>query len=646
MSKVLELTNKLIEASKAYYTGNPIMSDAEFDTELERLKTLEKETGISYEFSPTRRVGYEVDSIDVLKLDHPMLSLDKVHTIDEIKKFANGKRIVVTEKLDGNSMTARYENGVLVSLCSRGNGESGNNLMHHAHNIKWLPYLIPHSGTYVIDGECIITNDDFAEINKDKKFANSRNCVSGTLNSLDGNLSKERRLAFVAWNVIKNDKYGTGEDLNSKFLRQRLSDAEALGFEIVPCSAISVDEIEDTIAEFKHSHRGYPIDGAVVSFNDMEYGMSLDRTSKFFRHSVAYKYEDEVAVTKLVNIELSCGKNKLTPVAVFEPVELDGTIVERASLHNATIMKGFEFGIGDEIEVFKSNMIIPQVRENLTRSNTFVAQTTCPDCGAPIEIVKLNATEEFVCSNEQCPSKLLRRLSHFVSRDAMNIDGLSEQTLEKFVELGWVLDYKDIYSLKDHYIQAINLDGFGKKSIDKLLDAIEKSRTTTLSRFLYSLSIPLIGRTACKAIEEYVAKNTDGTFGAFIDISDKSYIWSTIEGFGTKMCDSMRSYFRENKDMVVELAELMTFETKTTKVGNSLEGLTFVVTGSVEVFKNRKELQVKIEELGGKVVGSVSANTSYLINNDVESSSSKNKKAKSLGIPIISEQDFISKILS
>lgn len=638
------LIAELNTASKAYYeTGHTIMDDAEFDTKLEQLKDLEERTGVVLSDSPTQNVGYSIaDKINKEELDHPMLSLDKVHEVGEIMSFLNGRAGYMSIKLDGNSITARYENGKLVGLHSRGNGVIGNDLMLHAASFKNLPLEIPMSGTFIVDGEAIIAKDDFEKINaklpEDEKFANPRNLVAGTLSLLDSKVSSERQLKFVAWNLIqademRNDFYGN------------LMICESQGFDVVPWysltdsyySEITIKNALEILKKLAERHQ-YPMDGAVITFADVAYGKSLGRTEKFFRHSIAYKYEDETAETTLTDIEWSVGKTKITPVAHFKPVILDGTTVTKASLHNVSIFKNFKLGVGDKVTVYKSNMIIPQLKENITQSNTCTIPVTCPCCGAPTEIMCQNASEELICTNPSCDAKFLNRLKHFVSRDAINIEGMSEATLQKFIDLEFVSSFKDIYHLGDHYAELIKIEGFGKKSIDKLLNSIEKSRNTTLSRLIYALSIPLVGKTVSKALETNLGKDE------FLKVAYLlGFRGVKIDKIGNEITLSLDSYFRDHKDEFFDLLKEFTIteSSSNTSTNSGIAGKTFVITGSVERFKNRNELKDKIENLGGKVASAVSAKTDYLINNDINSKSSKNQKAKTLNIPIITEEDFL-----
>lgn len=645
--RLKELTEQLNKASYEYYnTGQPIMEDSEFDTLLNELQRLEAETNYTLPDSPTQNAGSKVTKGQKkIKHEHLMLSLDKIHTIEEIKEFMNNKTCLASVKLDGLTVSATYINGNLTRLESRGNGEEGTDIMIHKNSIKGLPLHINHTGKYVVDGECIVPYDKFEEINaklsEDDKFSNPRNMASGSLNLLDSNISAKRGLKFIVWNVIEDSK----DFSNSMMINFQI--AEDLGFTIVPhlpnlilSNNKALECILEQIKELVNKNY-YPMDGCVLSYDDIEYGKSLGRTGHHFKHSIAYKYEVDDVETTLTNIEWTMGKTgQLTPVAIFTPVEIEGSIVERASLHNISICKSLELGIGNTITVYKANLIIPQLRDNLTRSNTFEIPDICPICGGKTEIVKDNDSEVLICTNSDCKGKLLGQLSHFVSKNSINIDGLSEQTLQKFIELGWVNSFQDIMNLKDHVVEMYKLDGFGKKSVDKLLKAIENSRKTTLDRFIYSLSIPLIGRSASKTI----SKHFSGDYDKFHDALFDEFNFTHLDDFGETMNNSIHKWYSENKHLMRELVHEFEFETENNSYGVDLSGKTFVITGSLLHYKNRDELVNVIESRGGKVSGSVSAKTSYLINNDTESNSSKNKKAKQLNIPIISEQDFINMI--
>lgn len=648
--KMRELIGELNRASYAYYnTGHPIMDDAEFDYMLDELQRLEMECGAIFPDSPTINAGSKVAK-EQKKIvhEHPMLSLNKIHSIDEIKKFAHNEYITASIKLDGLSVSATYINGKLTRLETRGNGDVGTDIMIHKNSIKGLPKKIQHYGKYVVDGECIVTYKDFEKINAtlsdNEKFSNPRNMASGSLNLLDSNISSKRGLNFVVWNVIEDSDYFKND------MKWNFDTAKDLGFVVVPhvclhrCSDLI---LKDVLLQMKEEAKvnEYPMDGVVFSYTDITYGKSLGRTRHHFNAATAYKFEDEMYETTLTNIEWNTSKSGLVnPVAVFKPIDLDGAITTRATLHNISYIENLQLGVGDTIQVYRSNMVIPKVHDNLTRSNTWVLPNKCPSCGSNVEVHNENGSKTLHCTNDiNCPAKLLGKLSHFSSKNAANIDGLSEQTLQKFIELGWLNSFKDIYHLSEHKSEMMKLEGFGKKSVEKLLDAIEKSRSITLDRFIYSLSIPLIGRSASKTIAKYF--NYDFKEWYHIGIS-QPFRYTLLDDFGETMQNSIYK-FAVNMNMIIDLADEFTFEKVEEKSSNSnadLSELTFCITGSLNHYKNRNELVETIEGLGGKVSGSISAKTNYLINNDKESKSSKNIKAQNLGISIISEGDFLKMI--
>lgn len=638
----------LNEASNAYYnTGHPIMTDAQFDARLADLKQFEEETGFILSNSPTQNVGYKIlTELKEVEHSYPMLSLEKCHTVEELVKFANNKELVASIKLDGLTCRLTYEDGALVRAETRGNGYVGSDITEHVRHFKNVPLKINKEGTYIIDGEAIITNDDFAEINKDGEYKNSRNLASGTLAVLDTSLVAKRRLRLLGWDVIEG---GTNS------LVDNLNEAKELGFDVVPnwhIINLNPKKLDGTIIYiFDYAKdEGLPCDGIVFKFNDIEYGKSLGSTSHHFRNGIAYKAEDEVYETKLIDVEFTMGKTGvLTPTAVFEPVEIDGTTVERASLHNISILKDLNMCIGDTIEVYKANQIIPQVKRNISAEQRQYVEAIeaptidgidyCPICHGETKFVTENSSTILVCTNELCKGKLLGKLTHFVSKNAMNVDGMSESTIEKFIELDWLTCFEDIYNLKYHFYEMIEMDGFGVTSVKKLLQAIDTSKNTTLDRFIYALSIPLIGRSASKTISKYF----NGDFNRFYKVCCiDGFDFTILDDFGEAMNESINNYMNNNVVMIGNLAKEMNFEKpQAISSSNALEGKTFCITGSLNHFTNRDEAKEKIESAGGKVSGSVSAKTSYLVNNDTASTSGKNKKAKELNIPIISEDELI-----
>lgn len=646
------MVSLLNDAAEAYYnTGNPIMSDEQFDMRLEDLRQLEEETGFVFANSPTQKVGAKVlTELKEVEHNHKMLSLDKCHSVEELIKFADGKELVASIKLDGLTVSIKYENGNLVSAETRGNGFVGSDITEHIKQFKNVPLKINKEGIYIVDGEAIITDEDFSEINKDGEFKNSRNLAAGTLSVLDTSLVAKRKLSFLVWDVIE----GGGNNLAIN-----LTEAKELGFDVVPFwfNDISTNALHpknlqsniDYVFDFA-KEEGLPCDGVVFKFNDIEYGKSLGATSHHFRNGIAYKRKDDVYETILEDVEFTMGKTGvLTPTAVFKPVEIDGTMVSRASLHNISILENLNLCIGDTIEVYKANMIIPQIKRNVSAEQrqyveaietpTIYALEYCPICHKPTEIKQDNDSKVLICTNDNCKGKLLGKLTHFVSKNAMNVDGLSEQTLEKFIELGWLTCFEDIYNLVVKASAMTKLEGFGEKSVKNLLTSINQSTHTTLDRFIYALSIPLIGRSASKTISKYF----NGNFERFYkECCVGRFDFTILDDFGDSMNESINKYLKDNIAMISRLAEYINFETpQVVSNSNSLEGETFVITGSLEHFANRDEAKEKIEAAGGKVSGSVSVKTSYLVNNDINSTSGKNKKALELGIKIITEEELI-----
>lgn len=642
---------ELNEASKAYYnTGHPIMSDLEFDYKLKELKRWEDETSIVLSNSPTHNVGAVIlDNIKEVTHKTPMLSLEKCHSVEEIEKFANGHDLVASVKLDGLTVRLTYKDGDLVLAESRGNGIVGSDVTEHVKQFTNVPLHINKEGTYVIDGEALIRLDDFAKINKNEKYKNSRNLAAGTLSSLDTSVVKDRKLSWYAWEVV--------EGLNANSFAFLLMEAQELGFDVVPFAKLTwLDMPFDKVIKLfinEAKRQNFPQDGVVFKFDDVAYGKSLGNTSHHFRNGIAYKIFNDSVETTLRDVEWSCGKTGiLTPVAIFDTVDIEGSEVSRASLHNISVMSEIlgRSWKGQRIGVYKANMIIPAVRWaeqfDASKFNDLILDVSynnipikCPICGQPTKIVKENDSEVLCCTNEACKGRLLGKLSHAASKNALNIDGLSESTIEKFINLGWLNSIHDIYYLTTHENEMKALEGFGDKSVEKLLSSIEKSRNTSLERFIYSLSIPLVGKSASKMI----AEATDYDLGKFMNIMTiyGAKYFGSIQGIGDVLISSMDNYFKKQCDKIWQLSKEFVFETKGNyKTNDLLNGKTFVITGSLNHYSNRNELKEVIESNSGKVSGSISSKTSYLINNDIDSTSSKNKKAKSLGIPIINEEDF------
>lgn len=643
LERMKELINTLNNASNAYYNQSPIMSDYEWDKLYDELATLEYATEIVLADSPTHNVGYSVaDELKEVEHNHPMLSLDKTKSIDELIEFIGNKDCFLSVKADGLTTSLHYINGKLIGAETRGDGLRGTECLQNVLTMKNVPKEIPYKDELIIDGETIIGWDIFREINnklpEDKKYKHPRNLVSGSLQLLDSKEAANRNMRFIAWRVIKGFEHKTpSEDLFK---------AKDIGFEIIPIlKSPRINQKKELvillnqIRESANSHN-IPYDGAVMAIDDYKIAESMGRTDKFFRHSMAYKYEDELFETVLTDIEWNTSKTGLiNPVAIFEPVDLNGAITTRATLHNITYIKDMMLGIGDRIRVYRSNMVIPKVHDSIDKSGNFNIPDKCPICGYPTRIAKENDSEVLMCENPDCNGKLLGKLVHAASRNALDIENLSESTIEKFINLGWLNSIKDIYHLSVHENDMKTLEGFGKKSVEKLLNSIEESRKTSLERFLYSLSVPLLGKSASKMIAEAVDYDL-GKFMNIMTIYGAKYFGS-IQGIGDVLISSMDNYFEKQCDKIWQLSKEFVFETKGNyKTNDLLNGKTFVITGSLNHYSNRNELKEVIESNGGKVSGSISSKTSYLINNDIDSTSSKNKKAKSLGIPIINEEDF------
>ena len=645
---MLGMIDILNVASEAYYNSDtPIMDDETYDMRLKDLQEFEKDTGVIFSNSPTINVGAKIlSNLPEVKHNHLMLSLDKCHSPNEIIDFSNNKELIASIKLDGMTASLLYEDGALVRAESRGNGYVGVDITEHVKKFKNVPLKINKVGTYIVDGECIITDEDFVEVNKNKEYKNSRNLVSGTLNSLDTSLVIKRKVSFMVWNVVEG---GTSNNL-----KDNLNEAKELNFDVVPFwSAINLEikKLQNTLDYiFEYATDNYlPCDGIVFKFNDIKYGKSLGNTSHHFNDGIAYKAKDDVYKTELVDIDWTMGKTGiLTPTAVFKSVKIDGTMVERASVHNVSILTSLDLHIGDTIEVFKANSVIPQVKRNISSeermmlskdSGRIVIPSKCPICGGTTEIKQDNDSQVLVCTNPHCKGKLLGKLTHFVSKNAMNIDGLSSATLEKFIELGWLTCFEDVYNLSVEENEMKKLEGFGEKSVSNLLTAIDESTNTTLDRFIYALSIPLIGRSASKEI----SKSFNGDFETFYNVCCKdTYDFTRLNDFGDAMNESINQYLKENAEMIANLSKYMNFKiVQNTPTSNSLKDKTFCITGKLNHFANRDEAKEKIESLGGKVSESVSAKTSFLVNNDINSASSKNKKAKDLNIPIITELELV-----
>lgn len=640
MKEKVKLLNK---ASRVYYQeANEIMSNYEYDKLYDELVKLEEETGITLSDSPTVRVGYEVLS-ELPKERHasPMLSLDKTKEVETLKDWLGGQLGILSWKLDGLTIVLTYEDGKLVKAVTRGNGEIGEVITNNAKVFKNVPLSIAFKGTLVVRGEAIITYSDFEKINEgiedvDAKYKNPRNLCSGSVRQLNNEITAKRNVHFMAFNLVSAEGVDFENSRNKQF-----EWLESMGFEVVERKMVTRDTMDEAVAWFAKAieTNDFPSDGLVLSYDDIAYSESLGRTAKFPRHSIAFKWRDEIKETTLKEIEWSASRTGLiNPVAIFEPVELEGTTVSRASVHNISIMEGLQLGIGDTIEVYKANMIIPQIAENKTRSSKLIIPDRCPVCGGETTIKNDNGIKSLYCINPDCLAKKIKSFTLFVSRDAMNIDGLSEATIEKLIAKGFVKELADLFHLEQYEEEIKSMEGFGQKSYDKLIASVNKAREVSIAKFVYSLGIPNIGlsnaKVICKRFNNDITLVRNADFESLV----------AIDGIGDVIADAFVKYFNkpENKVIVDDLLKEITFEKEEeTSKSQIFEGMNFVITGSVEHFKNRKEVQAVIEERGGKVTGSVTSKTTYLINNDNMSNSSKNKKAKELDIPIITEAQFV-----
>ena len=648
--RMKELIAKLNEASRAYYAEDrEIMSNFEYDALYDELTALEEETGMILAGSPTVNVGYEaVEELPKERHEKPMLSLAKTKSREELQSWLDGKEGLLSWKLDGLTIVLTYDNGKLEKAVTRGNGEAGEVITNNAKVFKNIPHAISFKGRLILRGEAVITYSDFEKVNgeiddADARYKNPRNLCSGSVRQLNNEITAKRNVRLYAFSLVSATENGMETDLGNDRENQFLFLKEQ-GFEVVEYKRVTPENIEAAVEEFAAAVKAYdvPSDGLVLTYCDMAYGASLGRTAKFPRDSIAFKWADETAETTLKEIEWSPSRTGLiNPVAVFEPVELEGTTVSRASVHNLSVMESLKLGIGDRIMVYKANMIIPQIAENLTKSGNLEIPERCPVCGAKTEISKANDAKTLICPNEECEAKKIKAFTLMVSRDALNIDGLSEATLEKFIAKGFIHEFADIFHLDCHEEEITQMEGFGEKSYRNLLDSVEKAKDTTLARFVYALGINGIGlanaKVLCKAFDDDFERLKDATVEEL----------SEVEGIGGVLAEGIRSFFRDDKRLESArrlLSQLHITKAKENENGQELAGKTFVITGSVEHFANRNEVQELIESKGGKVAGSVSGKTDYLINNDLTSTSGKNKKAKELGIPIISEEMFLKMI--
>ncbi len=644
VERIKYLADLLNRAAKAYYAEDrEIMSNQEYDALYDELQSLEGETGFQPANSPTARVGYEaVDELPKERHETPMLSLDKTKSREELREWLQGNPAILSWKLDGLTVVLTYHDGKLAKAVTRGNGEIGEVVTNNARTFKNIPLTIPFAGELVLRGEAVITYSDFEKVNAElgdteAKYKNPRNLCSGSVRQLSSEVTAGRNVRFYAFSLVSafGADFHNSRDEQFRFLAEQ-------GFDVVEHYTVTEADILDTIELFekKIEHYDVPSDGLVLTYEDIAYGQSLGRTAKFPRHSIAFKWADELRETTLKEIEWSPSRTGLiNPVAIFEPVELEGTTVSRASVHNISILRGLKLGIGDRITVYKANMIIPQIAENLTCSDSVLIPRQCPVCGGETEIRQVNEVQSLYCVNERCAAKRIKAFTLFVSRDAMNIEGLSEATLEKFVEMGFIQEYADLYHLDRYKDRIVEMDGFGEKSYNNLADSINASRNTTLPRVIYGLGIANIGVANAKMLCRHFSYDLDQLRNADVETL------STIEGVGEVIATAFVEYMqdKDNLQKIDHLLAELEVETPVVEEGSqTLAGLQFVITGSLNHFGSRNDLKEVIESKGGKVTGSVTGKTTALINNDITSNSSKNKKAKELGVPILSEDDFLA----
>lgn len=638
MKELIDILNK---AASVYYQGkDEIMSNFEYDRMYDELSALEKESGLVLAGSPTQKVGYEVLS-ELPKQTHPspMLSLDKTKQVDELSSWLGGKEGLLSWKMDGLTVVLTYENGELLNAVTRGNGVVGEVITNNAKVFKNLPVNIPFKGRMVLRGEAIITYSEFKKINallsEEEQYKNPRNLCSGSVRQLNNEITAKRNVELYAFTLVEAEgvDFKNSQQNKMEFMKEQ-------GFQTVEYKVVTAKNIYETVEWFseKVKTNDFPSDGLVLLYDDISYGESLGSTAKFPRNAIAFKWADETAQTKLTEVEWSASRTGLiNPVAIFEPVELEGTTVSRASVHNISIVKELKLGIGDTIEVYKANMIIPQIAQNLTKSGSLEIPDKCPVCGEKTSIHKENDVEVLFCENPDCLAKKIKSISLFVSRDAMNIDGMSEATIEKFISKGFLHELADLFKLNRYKDEIISMDGFGEKSYEKLVKAAETAKITTTAKFIYSLGIANIGlsnaKMVCRAFSNDLEKIRHASIDELVE----------IDGVGEIIAESFVKFFanENNNHMVDDLLDIVTLEDEENDNANDMEGMNFVITGSVNHFSNRSEVKELIEGRGGKVTGSVTSKTKYIINNDSTSNSSKNKKAKELGVQIITEDEFI-----
>ena len=647
MNRMKELVKLLSEASKAYYMEDrEIMSNFDYDKLYDELLALEEATGVILSDSPTQKVGYEVVS-SLPKEAHPspMLSLDKTKEVEALQAWLGDHEGVLSWKLDGLTVVLTYEDGVLSKAVTRGNGEIGEVITPNARTFRNIPKSIPVRSRFTVRGEAIIFYSDFDALNAtiadaEAKYKNPRNLCSGSVRQLNSEITAQRNVRFFAFSMVDPEDPELAVKVGGT-IRERFEFLRSIGFETVDYRMVTASDLPEHVRWFSDAiaSNDFPSDGLVLSFNDIAYGRSLGRTAKFPRDSIAFKWQDEEAETTLLDVEWSPSRTGLiNPVAIFEPVELEGTVVQRASVHNISIMKELALGKGDRIKVYKANMIIPQISENLTRSGMLSVPEVCPACGQPTVIKNENDTETLTCPNPECPAKDLKRFSLFVSRNAMNIDGISEATLERFLEKGFLTRLPDIYHLDRYRDEIVQMDKLGEKSYNNLIESIERSREAGLPQLIYALGIPNVGLSNAKLIVKHFDQDPKACFDApYEELCE-------IEGIGSVIAESYIAFFADegHRSELEDLLKELTLIREESDLPQDLAGKTFVITGGLNRYTNRDALKKEIEDRGGKVAGSVSAKTSYLINNDITSTSGKNKKAKELGVPIITEDDYIA----
>jgi len=652
--RIEELVELLNQAGKAYYEeGQEIISNLEYDKAYDELVRLEEETGIVLSASPTQNVGYSVATA-LPKEEHtsPMLSLDKTKSVETLQSFLGEQKGILSWKLDGLTVVMTYEKGELVKAVTRGNGRIGEIVTENAKRFRNLPLRIPFKGRLVLRGEALIRYSDFAKINEEipeegAKYKNPRNLCSGSVRQLDPKITWERRVYFFPFTLVSVEEGEDGASRESGGLPDFHNSHEAefefleqQGFQVVGRRAVNKEELPGAVSDFSEQVKknDFPSDGLVLLLDDISYGKSLGTTAKFPRNALAFKWEDEEEKTILREVEWSPSRTGLiNPVAIFDPVELEGTVVSRASLHNISYLEDLKLGIGDEITVYKANMIIPQIGENLTKSGQLPIPEHCPACHEETKIVQDKEAKMLYCENPHCPAKRIKQFALFVSRDALNIEGLSEMTLEKFIGKGFIQEFPDLFSLKEHKEEIIAMEGFGQKSYDKLIENAEKARETSLARLLYGLGIGGIGASNARVLSEAFHENAEE-----LSRAELSEVVS-IKGIGPILGESIVRYFKEEENcrLFRKLLSILHLHKEEKAENTALSGKVFVITGSLVHFQNRKELEEEIRKAGASTASSVSKNTSYLINNDKNSTSSKNKKAQELGIPILSEEDFL-----